>query len=65
MSGYWDVYDPEKSCIREGPPLIASVVYSLFFDITVYVLPMPVLWRVQIPLRQRIALVGVFALGSL
>lgn len=65
VSGYWDVYNPNTKCLSEGPPVVASVVYSMFFDIVVYILPMPVLWRVQLPLRQRLALVGVFAMGSL
>ncbi len=65
ISGYWDVYNTKAKCLPEPPTLIASVVYTLFFDIVVYVLPMPILWKVQIPLRQKAALIGVFALGSL
>ncbi|KAK8075924.1 hypothetical protein PG994_003196 [Apiospora phragmitis] len=36
---------------------------SIITDIAIYVAPMPMLWNIQIPLRQKIALLGVFGLG--
>ncbi|PWY72291.1 hypothetical protein BO70DRAFT_320500 [Aspergillus heteromorphus CBS 117.55] len=38
-------------------------VTGLGFDIIIIALPLPVLWKLQLRLRQKIALVGVFALG--
>ena len=34
-------------------------------DVAVLVLPMPIIWRLQIPRKQKIVISGIFLLGSL
>ncbi|OQE03124.1 hypothetical protein PENVUL_c035G06518 [Penicillium vulpinum] len=41
----------------------ANGVLNIVTDILVYLTPIPMLWKVQIPLRKKIALTGVFGLG--
>ncbi|KAJ6083451.1 hypothetical protein N7467_007586 [Penicillium canescens] len=43
----------------------ANGVLNIVTDILIYLTPIPMLWKVQIPLRKKIALTGVFGLGSL
>jgi hypothetical protein len=38
---------------------------NIITDVAMLVLPLPLVWRLQIDLRQRIALCGIFQLGSL
>ena len=45
--------------------MIASCTYNLALDLVIYILPMPTLWKVEIPLRQRVVLIGIFAMGGL
>lgn len=65
ISDYWNVLNPQGSCIDELAPLIASCAYNLALDMWIYMLPMPTLWKVELPLRQRLSLVAIFAMGSL
>jgi hypothetical protein len=42
---------------------MGQAITTIFTDILVYVLPMPVLWHVRLPLTQRIGLLALFGLG--
>lgn len=37
---------------------------NILLDFVVYVLPIPTLWRVNRPMRERVALVVIFAFGG-
>ncbi|KAH9907032.1 hypothetical protein F4778DRAFT_610250 [Xylariomycetidae sp. FL2044] len=43
----------------------ANGALNIVLDLAIYITPIPVLWKVQIPKRQKIALIGVFCLGFL
>ncbi|RDH37469.1 hypothetical protein BDQ94DRAFT_166661 [Aspergillus welwitschiae] len=58
----WDTSLP-GSCIDTVASYYALAGTSLGFDIIIIALPLPVLLTLQLRLRQKIALVGVFALG--
>lgn len=40
-------------------------VPNIVTDLIMLLLPMPVIWRLKLPTKQKIALTGVFLLGSL
>ena len=40
-------------------------IFNMVLDITVVILPMPVLWRLQMPKEKKAALNCIFALGLL
>jgi hypothetical protein len=46
-------------------PTIAVIIgtFNALSDISILVIPLPILWRVQIPIRRKIALGVVFSLG--
>ena len=52
------------SCINVNALFFANAGLDIFQDGVIYILPMRVLYQIQIPKRQKIALMGVFAVGG-
>ena len=52
------------SCINVNALFFANAALDIFQDSVIYVLPMRMLYHLQIPGRQKIALMGVFAVGG-
>ena len=52
------------SCINVNALFFANAALDIFQDAVIYVLPMRMLYHLQIPGRQKIALMGVFAVGG-
>ncbi|KAH7357488.1 hypothetical protein BKA66DRAFT_538275, partial [Pyrenochaeta sp. MPI-SDFR-AT-0127] len=50
-------------CINIKAYWTANPALNVIFDIGIFVLPIPLLWALKLPKRQRLSLVGVFALG--
>ena len=44
---------------------LASGLFNAISDIVILILPMPCLWRLQMPLKKKLIITGVFATGSL
>ncbi|KAI1856340.1 uncharacterized protein JN550_013826 [Neoarthrinium moseri] len=63
-TSYWNLFAPERDCIPEAPPLMGQTIVTVITDFVVYILPMPTLWALKLPLTQRIGLMTVFGLGS-
>ena len=57
----------EKSghCINKTPFWYSFSAFQLVTDCAVWALPIPVLWKLQLPRKQKIGLVLVFTLGAL
>lgn len=51
-------------CIDNGQFWYANAGFSIATDIVIYLIPMPLVYRLQIPWVQRAALMVVFAMGS-
>ncbi|KAF2100237.1 hypothetical protein NA57DRAFT_64878 [Rhizodiscina lignyota] len=63
-SSYWDLYRMNRDCISEGPPLMAQSIITVLTDVLVYILPMPTLYSLGLPLFQRNALMILFGIGG-
>ncbi|KAJ9297322.1 hypothetical protein DTO271G3_4615 [Paecilomyces variotii] len=63
VAKFWDDSIPGHCLNKEGLWFSNSGMHILT-DIIIMVLPMPVLKSLQLPQRQKLALMGVFALGS-
>lgn len=63
MEGAWDFTKPDRKCINYVDYLYASSAVNVFTDILLCVLPWPHLWRLNMPLKQRITLCVLFAGG--
>jgi hypothetical protein len=69
-SAFWDQVDfikiargYEWTCINEGADVVAHGIISTAQDLVVAFLPTLLCWNLQMPLRQKIALYSIFALG--
>ncbi|KAI9818703.1 MAG: hypothetical protein M1832_004179 [Thelocarpon impressellum] len=55
----------QGSCINVEASLVALASINTTLNIAVLILPMPMVWRLHMPTKQKIAVCGVFVLGSL
>ena len=51
-------------CINVNALFLANASLDIFQDAVIYILPMRMLYQIQIPKRQKIALMLVFAIGG-
>ncbi|KAL8744572.1 MAG: hypothetical protein Q9184_007984 [Pyrenodesmia sp. 2 TL-2023] len=58
-------YGEPRSCYVYFPMFIATAVTNMVIDFALIGLPWPMIWRLQMPLKQKIAVGGVFTLGAL
>jgi hypothetical protein len=70
ISAFWDQVDVSKRlqgykyhCFDEGADIFAASVLSAVQDLATAVLPTFLYWNLRIPLRQKVALFGIFAIG--
>lgn len=64
IKAYWDVSPtyPYK-CLNDGAIVFAASVINIFTDFLVTALPMPLIWSLKLPARQRLAVISIFGLG--
>jgi hypothetical protein len=62
---FWDKTIPDGYCKNQAVSGTINGSLSLFGDIMILVLPIPMVWGLQINLRRRLALLGIFLLGTL
>jgi uncharacterized membrane protein len=43
--------------------VFSASVINIFTDVLVTILPMPLIWNLKLPTRQRVAVISIFALG--
>lgn len=53
----------DGSCLAPGPSFTGYAVVTIVADIVVAVLPVPVLWKLEIRLSKKLGLIGIFGLG--
>lgn len=61
----WDINIVDKQCINRSALYIVTAVLNITTDITMLVLPIPVVMPLQMSKRQKVEVLGIFALGSL
>ncbi|KAF2712974.1 hypothetical protein K504DRAFT_423216 [Pleomassaria siparia CBS 279.74] len=62
---YWHVPAVDDlNCSAETNHMITNAVFNISTDILIISLPMPVLYQSQLPLKRKLTLAAVFALGS-
>ncbi|KAJ5628661.1 hypothetical protein N7490_010889 [Penicillium lividum] len=64
IKAYWEVAPtyPHK-CMNDGDIVFSASVINIFTDFLVTTLPMPLIWRLKLPARQRLAVISIFGLG--
>ena len=51
------------SCLPDVPTFTGLAIVTIVYDIIIFLLPIPLIWTLQIRKRRKIALMGVFLLG--
>ena len=64
FSDYWSVPAISNQCWSYWNYAVVEAVCNISADIAVLLIALPILWKVRIPLCQRIILIGVFGLGT-
>ncbi|OTA90240.1 hypothetical protein M434DRAFT_51279, partial [Hypoxylon sp. CO27-5] len=59
----WDTLTP-GTCFNRPAFFFSHASLNIFQDLVIYLLPSPILWNVHLPIKQRIALIGVFVVGG-
>jgi hypothetical protein len=61
----WDVTVVDGSCINRGAVYLVQAITNIVTDVILLLLPIPMVWRLQMPVIQKFGLVFIFVVGSL
>ncbi|EOD50841.1 putative pth11-like integral membrane protein [Neofusicoccum parvum UCRNP2] len=61
---FWDKTIPNGHCVDFGAMWFSHASVNIVFDLVLVILPMPVINSLNLPRKQKIALMGIFALGT-
>ena len=61
----WDVKMVGGSCHDHRWRLVMFGAFDVFADFVMLIVPLPILWKLQLPKRQKIILTAVFMTGTL
>ncbi|KAJ9624475.1 hypothetical protein H2203_005210 [Taxawa tesnikishii (nom. ined.)] len=61
---FWDQSIPKGRCLNKKAVWFTNASLNILTDIAILILPLPSLQRLRLPRRQKIGLMGVFALGG-
>lgn len=57
--------DPNTTCVNRPAEYLAQNSLNILADIIVVFLPLPTIWKLQLPFRQKVGVSSIFALGLL
>ncbi|KAJ5398794.1 hypothetical protein N7465_009283 [Penicillium sp. CMV-2018d] len=63
IRAYWEVNTESYHCMNDGAIVFSASVVNIFTDLLVTALPMPLIWSLKLPARQRLAVISIFGLG--
>lgn len=62
----WTTFEGQpRHCYDHAPMFYASAVTNMITDIAILTIPLPMIWKLQMPTQQKIAVSGIFLLGTL
>ncbi|OCK91609.1 uncharacterized protein K441DRAFT_688848 [Cenococcum geophilum 1.58] len=61
----WDATITQKTCIDFRAAFLAAAALNSFSDFLVFLWPARALWNIQLPVKQRVGLILVFAVGCI
>jgi hypothetical protein len=66
VSGAWDKVTREHAvCYNPVPTFYGVAISDTILDVVILVLPQPFTWRLHMPMRQKLAVSGIFLVGIL
>ncbi len=60
---FWDK-SIHGTCGNQVVTYLTAGIFNLFIDVIIVVLPMPMLWGLQLPWARKFALTGIFGIGA-
>jgi hypothetical protein len=60
---FWDITILSGKCINRTTLSIQGAYVNIIFDFIMVVLPLPTVWRLNLPTRQKIAVSAIFMAG--
>lgn len=64
VAAFWNPAIPGK-CIDKKAGYFTNATYQVFSDLIFLVIPMPILSKLQIPLKQKVLIMSAFTIGTL
>ena len=64
LSMVWDSH-VKGHCLNVGLAATILAAFNVLTDVFILVLPMPLLWRLQMEFREKLPIIGMFLLGGL
>lgn len=58
-------YGQPRHCYVYLPMFYATAVTNMVTDLCILTIPLPMIWKLQMPTQQKIAVSGMFLLGAL
>ncbi|KAF4631238.1 hypothetical protein G7Y89_g6889 [Cudoniella acicularis] len=66
ISAYWTpVFGPQPNCINQSLHLLIASIINTMTDLLTVLLPIPTVWRLQMPIQQQIIVIMLFSAGLL
>jgi hypothetical protein len=66
VPSFWDpAAYPDHYCMPILPGWYSNSAVNILSDVVIFSLPIPVLWKLQMPKSQRISLIAIFGFGLL
>ena len=63
ITSYWNLTRTATDCLDETPILFSYAISTVIFDFFVWALPLPTIYRANLPLAQRLAIIALFSVG--
>lgn len=64
FKGYWGMPPPDSQCTTYEHYAMVQAVFNISSDLAMLMIPMPMLAKVSLPLRQKVILAGLFSMGG-
>lgn len=61
----WDSTKHNGHCIGASGFILRNSIPNIATDVAILLLPLPVIWKLQLPIRKKVAVTVIFSLGIL
>ncbi|KAJ8065330.1 hypothetical protein OCU04_006020 [Sclerotinia nivalis] len=58
------LYGQPRSCYDYLPMFFATAISNFIIDVMILATPLPIIWKLQMPVQQKVAVSGIFLLGA-
>lgn len=62
---FWDKSITRGTCINLIAFGQANSISNFLIDVSILVLPLPIIWKLRLPLRRKFEVMGIFLFGSM